>query len=471
MAHARCARMAGAVALVATAGCSSPFRSARHADRPLEGAYASAPESPSAYRPAAGADTPEPVLPIGATPTDFIEYALAHSPAVEAAYQRWRAATERLPQVGALPDPRVSVGVFTEEVETRVGPQQVRLGVRQALPWPAVLAHRKDAAASAARAAWLDVVAARLALTDAVLRGLYEVAYADAAIRVTGETADLIRTFEAVVRARYRTGAGSHPDMIRAQVELAEIEDRVAHWRAVRVSLAADLNTVLNRDVSAAVGPIGDLPGLVAVGDAEALSRRAIEANPTLLALAERVDTQRILTRVARAEGMPDLSIGVDYIVTGNAINPATPGSGNDAVLVTLGVDVPLWRAKYSASVRESIARRLAVSRDREDRANRILSEIHRAWFEHTDAERRVTLFNQTLIPKANESLRAALGAYRSGDGGFLDVLDAERSLLEFTLSAERARADRGRALSRLIALVGEDIPTRPAGAPQEPAP
>ncbi len=152
-----------------------------------------------------------------------------------------------------------------------------------------------------------------------------------------------------------------------------------------------------------------------------------------------------------------------DSIFADEALDDTIPESGDDPILLSFGLNIPLWRGKYDAGVREAIARRLAVSSERADQANRIAAGIHRSWFEHTDADRQVRLYERTLIPKAEESLRASLAGFRAGSTSFLDLLDTERTLLEFAIAGERARAERGKALARLNRLVGEPVPTRPA--------
>jgi outer membrane protein TolC len=415
------------------------------------------------YRSESESNTDAPSLTEGASADDFVRYALYHSPKVEAAYQRWAAAAERLPQVRSLPDPRVNFGFFLDEVETRTGAQQARVGVSQSFPWPGLLSDREDAAAMAARAAWRQFEAARLIVTQRVVETLHEVAYLDAAIRITGENLELLISFEEVVRARYRVGSGSHPELVRVQVELGQLEDRLAQLTALRPTYVADLNAALNRATDAPVEALIELPGRVASVDGPALAEIARRSNPVLLALDERIEEQRIRTDIARKEGLPDFTVGLDYIVTDEAINSSIAESGDDPILLSLGITVPLWRDKYDAGVREALARRLAVSYERADEANRITASIQRAWFEHTDADRRVRLFETTLIPKAEESLRASLTGFRAGETSFLDLLDTERTLLEFAVSAERARADRGQALARLNTFVGQSVPTEPA--------
>lgn len=455
----------GVAAVGYIGGCSSPFDPTRGLspsyDRSLPADAESSPRS--VYRSESESTTDAPALGEGASADDFVRYALYHSPKVEAAYQRWAAAAERLPQVRSLPDPRVNFGFFLDEVETRTGAQQARVGVSQSFPWPGLLSDREDAAAMAARAAWREFEAARLEITERVVESLHEVAYLDAAIRITGENLELLSSFEEIVRARYRVGSGSHPELIRVQVELGQLEDRLAQLRAMRPTYVADLNAALNRPTDAPVAEFAELPGRVASVDGPALAEIARRSNPVLLALDERIEEQRINSEVARKQGLPDFTVGLDYIVTDEAMNSSIAESGDDPILLSFGISVPLWRDKYDAGVREALARRLAVSFERADEANRITASIQRAWFEHTDADRRVRLFETTLIPKAEESLRASLAGFRTGDTSFLDLLDTERTLLEFAVSAERARADRGQALARLNTLVGEPVPAEAA--------
>lgn len=457
-ASAICAAAAGLLA-----GCSSPldrpYDITQSHDRTLTREIEQMP--PSAFRESsASTEMLGPSIVPDASPDAFVRYALYHSPEVEAAYQRWRASAERLPQVGALPDPRLSVGFFLEEVQTRTGPQEARVGVSQAFPWPGQLQNREDAASKAAAAAWRRFEAVRLSVTERVVSTLHDLAYLDATISITEENLDLLRSFEEVLRARYRVGSGSHPELIRVQVELGQLEDRLTQLRSMRPAYVAELNAALNRPSGEEVARMTGLPGRIASVDADGLAEIARRSNPMLLAMDEQIEEQRLLSEVARRDGLPEFMVGLDYIVTGEAVNSSTPGSGDDPILLNFGISLPIWRDKYDAGVREALARRLAVAGERADQANRIAAGIHRAWFEHTDADRRVRLYENTLIPKAEESLRASLAGFRAGETSFLDLLDTERTLLEFAIAAERARADRGKALARLNTLVGEPVPT-----------
>ncbi|MEZ6317632.1 MAG: TolC family protein [Phycisphaerales bacterium] len=454
----------GAAGVWLLAGCSSPFDAPRDHDRPLARLQAEGVDrvTASAFRVSEDADAPPAPTPgPDAGADDYVRYALFHSPRVEGAYQRWVAASERPAQAAALPDPRLNFGFFLDEVETRVGPQQARIGVQQTIPWPGKLSDRADAADRAAAAAWHRFESARLEVTERVVTTLHELAYLDAATRITGENLELLRSFEEVVRARYRVGAGSHPELIRVQVELGQLEDRVAQLHAMRPAYVAELNAALNRGANTPVPELAPLPARVANVDADRLGELARRSNPALLALDEQAEEHRHLTDAARKDGLPDLTVGLDYTVTGEARQLPSPRAATTPSYLLRHQPADSGE-KYDAGGKyESIARRLAITHDRTDEANRLDAGVHRAWFEHTDADRRLRLYERTLIPKAQESLRASLAGFRTGDTSFLDLLDTERSLLEFALAAERARADRGEALARLTTLVGEPIPTR----------
>ena len=89
-----------------------------------------------------------------------------------------------------------------------------------------------------------------------------------------------------------------------------------------------------------------------------------------------------------------------------------------------------------------------ALRRDWEDVAARV-----------DDAGRRIALYRDTLIPRADEALHLSLSSYRSGDASLLDLIDSERALLDFELSYWRACRDFLQGEAHLRSLTGEVQP------------
>ena len=94
---------------------------------------------------------PLPTLNEQSTLPDYLAYAALSNPGLEAAFLRWKAALERIPQAQSLPDPRFTYRYFIREIETRVGPQKQAFEIGQMFPWFGKLDLAGDVAAQTAK--------------------------------------------------------------------------------------------------------------------------------------------------------------------------------------------------------------------------------------------------------------------------------------------------------------------------------
>jgi len=385
----------------------------------------------------------------------LLRYARANNPGLEAAFHEWKAALERVPQVTTLPDPRLTFGVYLSEVETRVGPMQARVGVAQPFPWFGKLDLAGDAAFEVSQAARELLEAARLEVDQRLREAWYEYAWVDQAILIFEGNQELLSHWESVARARSETGIGRHSDVIRAQVELGKLQDRIQTLVDLRRPLIAKLNAALNRPPDALLPrptyPLQEVPEL----DERTLMDSLLTTNPVLRAMNHRVEAARVGIELADKEFYPDFAVGADYTFIGSASNSSLSGSGDDALALTFGFELPVWRDSYRAGVREAQARMERARLDQEEALNRLSADLELALYELRDAIRRVELFRRSLVPKGEESVQALDIAYQSGEQGFLDLIDAERVLLEFQLQAARAEADRAIALAEIERITG----------------
>jgi len=409
---------------------------------------------------ASAAEAPRlPELTENAGLSDYLAYAALNNPGLQAAFDRWKAALEQVPQVKALPDPRFNYRYFIEEVETRVGPQQQGYGISQLFPWFGKLELRGDVALHAAHAARRRYEATKLKLFFEVKDAYYEYYYLGKSLAITEENVKLIEHLESVARSRYKAAAGSHPDIIRAQVEAGKLEDRRRTLLDFRQPLLARLNAALNRPVEIDIPWPGRIElEDVNITDPEMLAKMAKE-NPELQALDFEITSSRSGVDLAKKNYWPDFSLGLDVIDTDDSPVGNPRDSGEDPVIATISINLPLWTEKYDAGVREALARYHAAMRDRKEKENTLGSQLKMALYRFRDAQRKIDLYRNALVPKARESLRATEASFRAGAGSFTDLIDAQRILLEFSLAYERALADYGQSLAKLEMLVGQEIP------------
>jgi outer membrane protein TolC len=456
--------------LAALAGCAAPSTPApavrtvsapaSQAARPFPAAMRSSPTAaaPEA-RPWVGPDDDAPEEPVlDGTLEGYRARAVEANPGVQAAFERWRAAAERGAQTGALPDPRLTWRYFIEEVETRVGPQEQALGLSQTLPWPGRLRLREelaDAEAEATRARYTARVAEVLRAVD---EAWYDAYYLERAIAVVRRNRDLFGLLEEVLQRRYATGEAAFADLIRAQVELGRLEDRLRTLEDQRRPLAARLNATLDR---ASDAPL-TWPAQLDVRTLEASDARVLEwvcaSSPELVAAAHEIEREERSSELARMESRPDLTLGLEWIDTGDARTSGVDDSGKDPWIASLSLDLPVWGGRTRAAEEEARARRRAATLAREQVARGLESEVEGALYRLRDAGRRVELYGDTLLSRARQSFEAIEAAFRGGEASFLELVDAERTLLEMELALERARTDRAQAISHLERLAGRPL-------------
>jgi len=387
---------------------------------------------------------------------DFLRVAALNNPGLKASYENWMALMSLTAKAGGWPDPVISYGYFIQSVETAIGPQQHRLALTQAIPWFGKLSARGSAAEQAALAAEAKVRAARLALFSRVAQAYYEYAFLSDAISYTRENLELMKVQESVVRSRYRTQSAAYADLIKSQVELGTLQDRLSTLEDRRNALAARLNETLGRV------PESPLPWPLQVQapDFEMPAKEQVRSallaqNPILESFDHQMASVDERIVAAKRDGLPDFTIGVQTILTGRSDLTSFPGQGKDAWIATVALKLPLWRGKYRGETEAAQARRRQIEHARSDRQLKLLAQSEELLFQVRDAERKIELYGNNLLPKARQSLQATATAFQTGDANFLDFLDAQRTLLRFELDHSRALADRGERLVQLAALMG----------------
>jgi outer membrane protein TolC len=381
-----------------------------------------------------------PAEPESGTLAHYLREAIKLSPAADEAAHRREAAEARADLAGALPDPAVTYGHYFQEVETRVGPQVARFGVRQVIPLFGKRGLARDIAESRAEAESARYTAATLDVEVDVTRAYAEYAYVTRAREIVAERLMFLRSLEEVVRRMYSDGERSYGDLMDARIALARMEDALASSSA-RIAVAS-------ARLAAAVGlpddvhlPLADsMPDVGRIEEEDAL-RLFERMSPDLRMLDAEVEAAGKARTLAGRAYLPDLTLGVDYVRTDEAAAPVR-GSGDDPIIGMATISLPLWLGKNRAGVRAAEAELAAAERRRDQRAGELVADLRLALFELADARRRVELYSERIIPAAEQSLDSTQTAYAAGGADFRSVVDGHDEVLESRLALERARAD-----------------------------
>jgi len=399
---------------------------------------------------------------------DLMEAVLERSPEIAALQAAARASAQKAPQAKVLPDPMLGVTAYPLAPETRVGPQQASLSLSQKFPWFGKLRLQEQAALYEAAAARDRVESARLRLVTDTRRLYYELAFLDAFEQVVREDRATLAHYEELARARYASGVGLDQPVVKIQAEITRDDTRLLDIATQKARQIARLNALRDRPVGTPL-TIDPLPrhGRI-VPDLAALRREALGRRPEIAEARARVERARILTGLARKQYVPDVTLGMTYTFVGDRTDAAgrampPPDDGQDILGVGGGINLPIWWGKLKAGVQEGLEReanaakveRLVVTMIDQSLGD-LLYRIPLTWD-------RLHLFEAVLVIQAEQSLRSAEAGYASGTLGALDLLDAERVLLDVKTATARARADYAIALAEIEGAIGAPVVMAPA--------
>jgi len=387
---------------------------------------------------------------------EALHLGLLRNPGLARAFEAWRASFEEVTISQKLPEPQLSIATFVQEVETRVGPMDGKLALRQSYPWFGVLELKGDQALARSEAVREKLEAVRLDLELKLREVWYEMIYLGEATNVTKAHIQLVTHWEEVARARYESNLVQQSDLIRVQIELGRLDDRLSTLEDRRLPLASRVAALLDlpaESFSDLSPTLAELPP-AAMFDMQAIEQNLLSTNPELRGLAFDIQAADLGRDLSDKAFFPKFSIGADYTFVGDAVNNVT-GSGDDALAFSLGLSVPIWRKAYRAGQRkaESMARGTRLAQ--QSLLNELEARLSDLAFQARDSERRIGLYRDNLIPKGKEALAALDSGYQAGRSNYIDLVDAERVLFEFQLQLARASVDRSLSQARIERLAG----------------
>lgn len=387
----------------------------------------------------------------------LINEALINNPGIQAAYNTWKAARYKAKRVSGLPDPMARYTYFGESIETKVGPQEHKYGISQKVPFPGKLHLKKRAEDKHADMLKEAYDAAQREVIKNIKFVYYDIFWIDKAIDITREEKSILETLEKVAQRKYETLRSPQQDVIKAQVEISKLIDKLFTLRQHRKSLEAKMNALLSRPKAT---PFDKVEG-VGLDKFEYNLRDLHELagynRQELLAADLDMERTRYERSLARLNFLPDFTFGFDYIQIGSG-STSMDNDGDDAWSTTFAVHVPLWLSKQVAEAKEKQASFTASQRNYENVKNTVISEVEDVYYKINTYKDIVGLYKTALVPQAEQAFEAARTAYEAGKVDFLNWLDSERVLLRTRLAHYKAIADYKKSIAYLERVVGRDL-------------
>jgi len=388
--------------------------------------------------------------------SEIIKEALRENPHVQAAQREWKAALERIPQAKSLPDPMLRYSHFGQSIETRLGPQRNKVSLSQKLPFFGKLSLKGEIARSSALSLEEEYSAVKADVVLKVKHIFFSLYWFDKALKIAQEEKDVLQRLTRIAQKKYETGQANQQDVLKAQLEVSKISDKILTLKQGRKTLASQLNSLLNKPADAPVGEVEEFQVPEFQTKLSELSQWAKENRPELKKVRRLIEKNEKSLKLAKKNYFPDFELMLDYIDIGGGTT-TNPKDGRNAWMGSIGVNIPLWRNKLrAAEAEEGIKLEAARARYR-DMENDTLSRVNELFFEVKTAEEQIKLYKYSLLPQAEQSFKASEMAYLTGKVDFLNLLEGERMILKIKTGHYKAISDFGKSLAELDRVVGKE--------------
>ena len=395
-----------------------------------------------------------------------IDEALRANPELQAANLRWNASKEKVPQARSLDDPTLSFTYFGEPVQTRVGEKQANFGASQKIPFYGKLRLKGEVAKNEARIFEEKYRTLEREVIAKTKSAFYELYWVYKSIKIDEENKELLQRFAKIAEIKYATGKATQQDVLKAQVELSKIVNELITLEQFRETATARINTLLNRHPEMPLGTPEEVNITELTVSLEDLYQKAKKISPELGIFKYKIERDKAAYKLAKKQYFPDFTFGLNYTLITDLpsdvlLSPS--GESRDSYTGTLSINIPIFqKRKYDAGVREANARLKSSEKTYRNIENMTLFGVKDFHFKVQTAERLVKLYRDSIIPQAEQSLKAAEIGYQAGQVDFLNLIDSQRVLLDFNLAYYRSVADFGINISELERVIGTELLRKP---------
>jgi len=364
------------------------------------------------------------------------------------------ATRERAVAAGELPDPEARLGAVNVPADSfefgREDMTMIEVGVMQRFP--------PGRSRSLARqqlehhALHFDAEAAARArdVRAAVARLWRELDYLEATEALVAESRDRAKLTIESEAAAYASGEGRQAELLAARLELFEVEEMLIERSRMRATARAELERWTGPLTDARVpAPEPGEPAPLRV------LRERLASHPMLRGLEHQAGAAELEASLARERYKPSIGVDLGYGFRQgrDMLGESRPGM----LTAMLTFDLPLFtRDRQDRELAAARSMRRGAEARREDAARELDSVLAAVHTRALGLRAAQVLYRRDMLPVGNAAVEAALASYRSGEGTLVDVVGAQRRLLELRDKELRLGADFASAVAELESLTGE---------------
>ena len=386
---------------------------------------------------------------------DYLEVALQNNPDLKAAYFSFEAQLEKVEQVKFLTNPTLGFGYFISPIETRIGSQQTKISLSQIFPWFGTLSAKKAAASLIAAAQFEQFRNKQALLTFKVKTAYYNYLEALELLEIHRQNLSIMKSHKNMAKIAYSNGKSKNTEVLDANLMLDEITSNIQILDQRLDLLKRSFNRLLNRPDSLKITAttLAEPTDLNINKDPDS----TLAHHPKMAALEQQMAAAIIDENVARKNGLPQIGVGIDYMVIQPLDGSMVKNNGKDALMPMVSLSLPIFRKKYQSQIREIQLYQKQLAAQKKQLQNTLTIEWVTAQNQRFESQAQYDL-DEKRIQNANQKITFAFSDFRVANGNFKNILEAQKNLLKFKLSQVTWKRNYAEALAKMTYLISKEL-------------
>jgi outer membrane protein TolC len=391
----------------------------------------------------------------------LITQAIKVSPKIKMLQAKLHASEDVVPQVSNLPDPMLTLGLmnlptnsfsFTQEAMTGKV-----IGLSQKIPFPGKLSTMGKVSQKNADIVKQELIDAKNEIKKNVASAYYELSFVRKAIKLENESSKLLKSIADVVRTKYSVSAASQQNLLKVELEITKVNDKLDELADKESSQLAVLNSYLLKPSDFPVNVNEDYNIKFLSLTQGKLDSLAKANRPFLKGINIAEEKAALQKSLADYDYYPNFNVGVQYTQRDRIAKTNT--DLHDLVSFMVGISLPLnYGGKVSAKVEETQSMEELYKQQYNSSLQMLNAGFGTAVSKLNTLKKRIELINNGLLPQAEQTLKAALSGYQVGKIDFINVIDAENTLYKIQTSIYRLKTNYLKEVASLEFLTGSKL-------------
>ncbi len=372
------------------------------------------------------------------SPESLIQEAVTNNLELKILEKEYFTALEKAPQVSQLPDPEVGVGAFPLPVETRLGPQIIRIGATQMLPWKGILDSKKELELAKAKTLYERIGASTLDLSYQIKQAWYSLYEIEQSQAIIQRNLGILESLDRLALAKIESGKATGADVLRVQLKIEELKQELAILEAAKAKPTTTINQLLNRDLETPITVNDSLSFAQMPFQKDSLIANIRANHPMIRMFALQQEVAQKALALNKLDGKPSFGVGLDYIMVNKRGDADPSRNGRDIVQLRASVKIPLFRQKYEAKEREEQLKIATLDHKKEDLVSRFMAMIDKAYTDYEIAQLRINLYEKQ-ITITQSAINILESNYSAKGNDFDELLRLEKELIDYDLKILKA--------------------------------